>query len=492
MAKNVFRLFIILLLLNIIIQIPPATAQSAGVIAGKTVDRNGNPLSGVVLTLQDKDYKALGNDVSGADGQFSFDGVPMESSCDIFRLIAKYDKGDLHLSTSTAFFEVLASRVTRHDVTFYDYPRASSGQLGGQVWLNDRLETVAATIYLSNGMYTFFNGGRFDQWAFNLPAGTYTVWAERNVDNRTYASQKHDVVVTGGELAPMSINMKEETLTGYHPQPGPMYNVVHGTVRQKSGAPYDGALVDLCRRSGNDLQSISSTTTNASGQYTFYGVNVDSVSAEHVIRVTYDAGGSAGSQVSDPFTVYYANTFNVPHAFEVPVTIQFTNSGDAIIQSTPSGASIWVDGAYVGRTPFEATGLRAGQHSIGLWLDGYYDDNITIQVQPGEVTRVYRELVSNTGSLFLDVSPVDARVYLDGEYAGVGPQNLSGKPCGPHTYTIVCDGYRNESGTLYVQPDNVTCKKIDMVAVPGLSLTYVAYLINNMLVAISSIFSGGR
>ena len=275
----------------------------------------------------------------------------------------------------------------------------------------------------------------------------------------------------------------------YHAQPVQMKNVVHGTILQKSGVPYAGPRVDLYRVSGSSTEYVSSTTANETGQYVFDSVSVDRMSEKYMVRASFEANGASLTQDSDVFTVYYANTLGVPHDINVPVTLGFVNCGNVVLQSVPSGAMIIIDGYnthYV--TPYNLEGLQAGSHAICLSLDEYLNDNFNVQIPADATVTLNRTLKPGTGSTFLDVKPAGAAVYLDGKYIGTSPVSLTKYTAGQHTYTIACDGFRNESGAIEIVPGESITKKIDMVATPGLSLTYIVYLISSFINQIFSMF----
>ena len=343
-------------------------------------------------------------------------------------------------------------------------------------------------------MYFLYPGGRYDTWSFEkLPQGKYVVWAETNINNITYTSQRYDVTVVTDERNYLPIYLpvyiSGTNTVAYHSQPVQAKNIVRGTIIQNNGIPYAGARVDLYRVSGSTEEYVSSTTASEIGQYVFDTVSVDTVSEKYLVRASYEANGATQTQDSDVFTVYYANTLGVPHDINVPVSVTFVNSGSVALQSVPSGAMIMIDGFdthYV--TPYNLTGLRAGSHAICLSLDEYYNDNFTVQLQADATVTLNRTLKPSTGSTYLNVMPGGSFVYIDGEYVGTSPVSLAKYPAGQHTYTVACDGFRNESGTIEIVPGEAITKEIDMVATPGLSLTYIGYLISSFLNQIFSMF----
>jgi 5-hydroxyisourate hydrolase-like protein (transthyretin family) len=494
MLKTSLRsVFVLIIILFIIAQFPVSVAEQYGSIQGHVLDKNGMGIAGVSLKLQNGDYKTVATSETGPDGSYAFDMVPSPSGADLYRVIATFDTGSKHYDGGTGFFEVLALRFNTKDIHFNDYPPSGIGRLYGIVASDPNLlATEPATVYLDNGMYFLYPGGRYDTWSFEkLPQGDYVAWAETNIDGVTYTSERKTVHVNTDEQnyypIYLPVYISGTNTVPYHNQPVPMKNVVHGTVAQKSGVPYAGAKVDLYRLSGSTKVFVASASSNQIGQYLFDNVNVDTISEKFVVRVSVD--GNSATQDSDPFTVYYANTLGVQHDINVPVRLDFLDSGNVAIQSVPSGAAISIDGMDIGQTtPCTVPGLLTGPHDIGLSMDGYYNDSFTVQVQTDSTATVNRTLKVSTGSTYLNVMPGDALVYIDGEYAGIGPVSLDKFLAGPHTYTVSCDGYRNESGTFEIVPGESITKEIDMVATPGLSLAFIGYLISSFIHQIFSLF----
>jgi hypothetical protein len=75
----------------------------------------------------------------------------------------------------------------------------------------------------------------------------------------------------------------------------------------------------------------------------------------------------------------------------IPVT-ETPTTGSVKIFSSPAGASILIDGIYVGTTPGTVNGVPAGTHILRLSLSGYYDYEGSIYVVPGQTVQGYGTL----------------------------------------------------------------------------------------------------
>ena len=87
--------------------------------------------------------------------------------------------------------------------------------------------------------------------------------------------------------------------------------------------------------------------------------------------------------ISDPVTIYYNNMLNVPHDYNISMSVDFVDSGSLELITQPLGAHIWIDGADSGRqTPFNFTGMKVGTHTVSLVMDGYLTENVSATVAP--------------------------------------------------------------------------------------------------------------
>ena len=62
------------------------------------------------------------------------------------------------------------------------------------------------------------------------------------------------------------------------------------------------------------------------------------------------------------------------------------------VESRPAGASVFLDGKLVGRTPLQVGEVAAGDHAVRLELDGYRHWSSAVHVVAGERRRVAASL----------------------------------------------------------------------------------------------------
>ncbi len=69
-----------------------------------------------------------------------------------------------------------------------------------------------------------------------------------------------------------------------------------------------------------------------------------------------------------------------------------TGPGSMQVLSRPDGAQVYVDGAFVGRTPVVLATVTPGPHDVRIELDGHQRWETTVRVEAGERTRVAASL----------------------------------------------------------------------------------------------------
>jgi len=111
------------------------------------------------------------------------------------------------------------------------------------------------------------------------------------------------------------------------------------------------------------------------------------------------------------------------------------------VRSDPSGAQVYVDGEYLGRTPLVA-GVAPGRHQVEVRLAGYEPYRVSVRLGAGERVKVFARLVpaARKGRLDVRSEPEGARVYLDGVYRGRTPLTLELEP-GTYDLRLTLPGY---------------------------------------------------
>ncbi len=141
------------------------------------------------------------------------------------------------------------------------------------------------------------------------------------------------------------------------------------------------------------------------------------------------------------------------------------NYGYIQVGSTPSGAGIYLDGTYQGRTvsgdTFDISNVVPGSHIIQLTLQGYEDYTSTVTVSAGQTVLVNAALSRNpvsptTGSIEVISAPSGAEVYVDNVYRGYTPMTVQNIAPGSHVVLLQLGGYENWQSTVTVNAGKTT------------------------------------
>jgi len=121
-------------------------------------------------------------------------------------------------------------------------------------------------------------------------------------------------------------------------------------------------------------------------------------------------------------------------------------TGSISVTSTPSGASISLDGVPVNQiTPYTIPNAEPGHHTLKLTLAGYQDWTDTVSVTAGKTVKVSATLTSISGSATITSTPSGAAIYVKthsgDSYIGKTPHTDTAVPPGDYTITLSLAGY---------------------------------------------------
>lgn len=154
--------------------------------------------------------------------------------------------------------------------------------------------------------------------------------------------------------------------------------------------------------------------------------------------------------------------------------------GSITVTSSPSGADIYIDNVYKGLSPVLFRDIPNGNHVVLIKLDGYWDLSRSVTVTADNQTvhaALYQQTPAPTttslpgqtpasgtgstipatsgkatgyGSLSITTTPEGALAYVDGAMMGVTPTTIPMLAEGPHSVTLVMDGYQDLRTTITV------------------------------------------
>jgi hypothetical protein len=163
--------------------------------------------------------------------------------------------------------------------------------------------------------------------------------------------------------------------------------------------------------------------------------------------------------------------------------------GSIEVTSSPSGADIYIDNVYKGLSPAVFDTVPNGNHVVLVKLDGYQGLTKSVTVIANNQTvhaALYQEKTATTtisspgqtpiagtespipvasaltpgyGSLSITTAPAGALVYVDGMMMGVTPTTIPMLTAGPHSITLIMDGYQDLKTTITIN-DGTTSEYI--------------------------------
>ena len=135
------------------------------------------------------------------------------------------------------------------------------------------------------------------------------------------------------------------------------------------------------------------------------------------------------------------------------------------ISSTPTGASVYINDVYRGKTPLKEIERSTGNYKITLKKDGYKDSVKNISITDDDLGKqkeinivLEKKTESNTaantdsGTLLIKSNPANARIFMDGKDTGEEtPYTFNTISIGKHSITLKKDGYQNGSKDINVE-----------------------------------------
>jgi len=138
--------------------------------------------------------------------------------------------------------------------------------------------------------------------------------------------------------------------------------------------------------------------------------------------------------------------------------------GSVYVTTLPPGATVWMDGNYMGETPLYLDGLDGGRHFITLTHSGWQPQSTAIDVTVGRVTTVSAVLTANApapgasparakGTLTVR-GATGAKIVVDG-VTMVAPYELLPLSAGDHIL-FVQRGSERTTSRIRIYPDTAT------------------------------------
>ena len=164
--------------------------------------------------------------------------------------------------------------------------------------------------------------------------------------------------------------------------------------------------------------------------------------------------------------------------------------GSLIVSSDPTGARIYLDGAYKGTTTY-ADKIDPGHYALKLTYPGYQSYETTIAILSNEETNINEEMVKipTTGTLTAASTPSGAKVYIDGSYEGNTPFSGSLSP-GTYDIKVTMVGYKDHITTATIVAGEETMLSFWMYPVETTGMLLVSSTPSGAAVYVDEIYAG--
>lgn len=131
-------------------------------------------------------------------------------------------------------------------------------------------------------------------------------------------------------------------------------------------------------------------------------------------------------------------------------------TGTIYVTTLPTGADVWLDGTYAGRTPMILDALPAGAHDVSITKTGWTPQDLAVSVVAGQTATSSTVLAhaagpvhAGNGSIVLHGASPGA-VWLDGQPVKPALDGIVTAPAGTHDVTVrVGGGKMTRSVTVY-------------------------------------------
>ncbi len=296
-------------------------------------------------------------------------------------------------------FEIRANNVTFVNRTLQQIQQNQSNGT-----LNVTTVPSAASVYLNNG---YMGTTPFRR---SIAEGNYAI----RITKQGYQDYNTNVQITANQRAVLNVTMNQS------PQ-----NQT-GTLRVYSSPTYATVSVDGVSK-GITRLNVAVTVQNLS-------------EGNHALRVNktgyLDYSGDVGI-TGNAITTLTANLTR--------------NVGSLYVNSSPTGARVYLNGRAYSSTNTKINGLAAGNYALVLAKSGYRNYTQDIEIRAGQVTGVAANLERMPrGNLYIASNPSSARIEIGGVYNGYTPRTVYDLPAGNVAYVLKKAYYQDYPGSIEI------------------------------------------
>lgn len=174
-----------------------------------------------------------------------------------------------------------------------------------------------------------------------------------------------------------------------------------------------------------------------------------------ILTVSVSTTGTRYSTIEVRKAGYYSVSQNLPSVPDGGSTDLYftltadsgTTTGTIAVQTSPSGASVYINGIYQGTAPVTVAGVRPGTYTIIAEMAGAESATEIVTIT-GSAYRTVTLYLGGSGVLTFTSEPSGAYISLDGTIIGTTPHTESDIDPGEHQVVITKNGYYNWRETI--------------------------------------------
>jgi hypothetical protein len=172
--------------------------------------------------------------------------------------------------------------------------------------------------------------------------------------------------------------------------------------------------------------------------------------------------------------IFSTTTTTIKKILIPPTTIYPTivNTGILAVETTPTGATVAVDGVTGGTTPYKMGDLSIGSHTVVISHPCCRDYKTNANILAGRTTKIFTILEPKPmGDLYVISNPLSAQVWIDGFFWGVSPLLKSNLSEGIHSLSVSKPGYTGYRADVFIKDKETTTVNAILASIISVSTT---------------------
>jgi|GEM_PF-1551870 len=140
------------------------------------------------------------------------------------------------------------------------------------------------------------------------------------------------------------------------------------------------------------------------------------------------------------------------------------------VTSDPYGATVYLDGNPVGKTPLTLSDLESGERTLTISKEGYESISQPVRLSSALPKTINSDLILQTGSISITTDPSGAMIFLDGTKLGQYQGNALTKAklkLGKHTIKATLDCFFDSEQTITVVYNKTAICDLTLKPKPG-------------------------